>query len=118
MTNINPMAVPWYAVVNDVIGGWAICNVDKPCSQQSINPEDGEIEIADFIQEDVARYIVRLHNERLAGASREPAEVVADPKLLSPIAPNWPLAKEPARAEGGLRGNDDWIPDDGRTPLG
>lgn len=56
----EPTAVRWFAVVNDLIGGWAVSHVDKPLSQQDW--EQGEGEIADFCTEAVARHIVDLHN--------------------------------------------------------
>lgn len=54
----------WYPVVNDLIGGWAASNVDKPLSQQdhSVGREDGQWCIAEFMDEQTARYIVDLHN--------------------------------------------------------
>lgn len=48
----------WYAVKNDLIGGWCIRLEDTP-------PSSGGPEIADFMNEDVARYIVFLHNQAL-----------------------------------------------------
>lgn len=50
----------WYAVVDDCIGGWAISNVDKPTSEQYYRK--GELELGSFLTEEMARYIVGLHN--------------------------------------------------------
>jgi hypothetical protein len=53
--------VPWFVVQDDVIGGWAISNVDKPVSE--IDTRDGsEFVITDFISKALADYIVGLHN--------------------------------------------------------
>lgn len=49
---------PWYAVVNDLIGGWAVATVDKPCSAH--NHEAGEGEVADFVHEADARFIAAV----------------------------------------------------------
>ena len=53
----------WYVVVNDVVGGWSVSNVDKPISQQ--DPKNGEWEIADFVDHEEAEAIVAEHNMRL-----------------------------------------------------
>lgn len=58
---LKVMAVPWYAVVNDLIGGWAVSTVDAPLSDNS------GLDIADFVSEDVARHIAALHNAWLGG---------------------------------------------------
>lgn len=53
----------WYAVRNDVIGGWSMTNVDKPVSQ--LDPRQGEVEIGDALSEEIATRIVTLHNQNL-----------------------------------------------------
>ena len=57
------LAQRWYVVVNDVIGGWSVSNVDKPMSQQ--HPKHGEWEICDFVDKDAAEAIAAEHNMRL-----------------------------------------------------
>lgn len=48
----------WYAVVNDVIGGYCIKLEDVPASA-------GGIEVADFMDQKIAEHIVELHNKAL-----------------------------------------------------
>lgn len=50
----------WYAVENDLIGGWSLTNADRPCSQ--LVREDGEHEIASFVEERMARHMAAIHN--------------------------------------------------------
>ncbi len=45
----------WYAMPNDLIGGWCIVPIRLP-------PSSGVIEIADFLDEQFARHIAALHN--------------------------------------------------------
>jgi len=62
------LAVPWFAVPNDEIGGWAIATVDQPTSQ--IRPDGDEVVVfALFGEEQAARHIVALHNATLDGES-------------------------------------------------
>lgn len=49
----------WYAVVNDLIGGWDVSTHDGPASD-----EEG-YEIASFTNSEAAKHIARLHNEWL-----------------------------------------------------
>lgn len=51
----------WYAVPNDLIGGWCIMTVDKPPSQ--CDWRGGELEIGWIMTKDDAIEIARLHNE-------------------------------------------------------
>lgn len=49
----------WYAVPNDLIGGWVVRTVDEP-------PSYGHgYDVADFMTEDIAKYVAELHNEHL-----------------------------------------------------
>lgn len=50
----------WYVHADDLIGGWAVMNVDKPPSQ--CDARAGEGEIASFVSEAVARHIADLHH--------------------------------------------------------
>jgi hypothetical protein len=58
------MIEKWYAIVNDMIGGWAVGTVDKSTSEYDNRPgsTDGRI-IADFVNEEDAKEICRLHNQ-------------------------------------------------------
>jgi hypothetical protein len=48
---------PWYAVVNDLIGGWMVANVDKPAHAMDTRPGGGDFGIADFCNEADAEFI-------------------------------------------------------------
>ena len=47
----------WYAVVNDLIGGWCVATRDVPASQL----QPGE-ELMDTGSEAIAKYVVAMHN--------------------------------------------------------
>lgn len=53
----------WYVVVNDLIGGWSIGNVDKPLLQHDML--NGDRMIADVLSKELAEHIVELHNNEL-----------------------------------------------------
>lgn len=58
----------WYARPNDRIvrrGLWSAVNVDKPPSQ--LDPMLGEVEVAHFADERIARHVVSVHNTDLDG---------------------------------------------------
>lgn len=50
----------WYAVVDDLIGGYSISNVNKTTS--NADHFKGEYDFASFIDRDVAQHMVDLHN--------------------------------------------------------
>jgi hypothetical protein len=50
----------WYAVSNDLIGGYSVATADKPESQ--LNPQNGEFEIGSFMTLKSAQHIADLHN--------------------------------------------------------
>jgi len=52
----------WYAVPDDLIGGWCVMTADKRPSE--VVPGDGVVQIADFVSMADARYVARLHNRR------------------------------------------------------
>ena len=54
--------IPWYAMPNDLIGGWCIMPV--PLTPGTVYVP----EVADFLSERNARYMVNLHNARLDGS--------------------------------------------------
>lgn len=54
--------VPWYAMPNDLIGGWCIMPVPLTPGAVCIP------EIADFLSERGARHIASLHNAHLEGS--------------------------------------------------
>ena len=50
--------IKWYAVPNDLIGGFCIRVENTP-------PSSGGIELADFMDQKTAQYIVELHNRNI-----------------------------------------------------
>lgn len=59
MPKTGYLKVPWFAKPNDTIGGWCVMPVDEP-------PSYGVPEVADFITQELAEHIAKLHNEWLA----------------------------------------------------
>lgn len=61
MTEAELLQVPWYAVVNDTVGGFSLSNVDKPTS--ALDYRQGEVEIAWGVDtRAIAQHIADLHN--------------------------------------------------------
>ena len=48
---------PWYANLNDLIGGWVVANADKRSS--ALDAKRGEHEVADFMDEVNARLVAK-----------------------------------------------------------
>jgi hypothetical protein len=53
--------VTWYCVLNDLIGGWAVGNVDKPMHQYGA---PGDYVLADMMDEEPAQIVAEVLNER------------------------------------------------------
>jgi hypothetical protein len=53
-------SMAWYAKPDDLVGGWCIGVDERP-------PSEGAWTLGDFMNEDVARYIVGLHNQAIGG---------------------------------------------------
>jgi hypothetical protein len=51
------MENPWKCVGDELMGSWCIIPMDGPPT-----PSDGATQIADFLDEEVARYICSIHN--------------------------------------------------------
>jgi hypothetical protein len=49
------LAARWYAMPDDVIGGWCVMPDEKP-------PSLGGWQIADFVSQEIAEHIAELHN--------------------------------------------------------
>lgn len=49
----------WFAKPNDLIGGWCVMAIDETPAKAD------EPEVADFIDEETARYIADMHNDHL-----------------------------------------------------
>lgn len=63
----------WYAVVDDLIGGWAVATRDCPASELVVGEGSPDREVACFVREEDAREIARLHNAACGrSASRGP----------------------------------------------
>lgn len=56
----KPVPAPWYASVDDEIGGWAVCNADKPSSR--LDPYRGERVVANCTRRADAQLIAMLRN--------------------------------------------------------
>ena len=54
----------WYAVENDLVGGWCIMNVNKKPSQCDFRQawNGGDRLVADFMRREDAVEIARVHN--------------------------------------------------------
>jgi poly-beta-hydroxyalkanoate depolymerase len=50
----------WYAVPNDLIGGYTVANVNKPDSQHNVY--EGDFEVGTFMTLEVAQHIADIHN--------------------------------------------------------
>lgn len=53
-------ATHWYTVVEDTTGGWAISTVNKPVSAH--DHRIGDRVLAEFVFEEHAREVVKIHN--------------------------------------------------------
>lgn len=54
----------WYVLVDDLVGGYAIANVDKK-RVSALDWRQSESTIGEFISEELATYIVKMHNHWL-----------------------------------------------------
>lgn len=55
------LSVPWYVVVDDVVGGWAVATVDEPVSA-FLGYGHGRAIADGFWDEGHARHVVELHD--------------------------------------------------------
>lgn len=51
----------WYVLVDDEVGGYSIANVDKK-RVSALDWRQGDSVVADFVSEEIALYIVKMHN--------------------------------------------------------
>ncbi len=72
---VHLMRSYWYAMPNDLIGGWCVVPIQLP-------PSAGVVEIATFIDEEFARHIAALHNAWLRNQ--------LDPLHLKPLGDEAP----------------------------
>lgn len=63
MSQSDPLTQEWFAVPNDLIGGWCVvpARPDPPSTQS-----EHQFLVADFCNEKTARHIAHLHNRWLA----------------------------------------------------
>lgn len=63
MTTPRVLQLTWYAVVNDLVGGWCVRTSQLPPSQAPGHPDhDGSVTVGEFLDERTAVYIATLHN--------------------------------------------------------
>ncbi len=55
----------WFPHEDDLIGGWCVMTADTPPSLA--RHELGQVEVGNFLGEDVARHVAELHNAALSG---------------------------------------------------
>lgn len=61
VTDKELMECRWYAVSNDLIGGYSVSTADKPESQQNIF--QGDFEVGTFMTLETAQHIADIHNK-------------------------------------------------------
>lgn len=66
--------VPWYVVVDDVVGGWAVATVDEPVSAFLGIRREGRAVADGFWDKDHADHVVELHNDWLANREEDENE--------------------------------------------
>lgn len=54
------LGLRWYAMPNDLIGGWCVMPVPKP-------PSEGYPEVGSFMAQRIAEHVASLHNASLSG---------------------------------------------------
>ncbi len=54
----DALEVRWYAMPDDVIGGWCVMPDEKP-------PSLGGFQVAEFVSRGIAEHIAELHNAYL-----------------------------------------------------
>jgi len=60
ITDAEILYCRWYPVVDSLIGGWAISNVNQTTAE--LNPYEGTFEFGSFMSEAEARHIAFVHN--------------------------------------------------------
>ncbi len=66
---VDPLTVPWYPVVNDLVGGWALATADLPLSEIDTRGREVVV-VAELADEAIARYVARLHNTTIGEETR------------------------------------------------
>ena len=60
ITNEEVLNCYWYPVIDNLIGGWAVSNVNMTTAD--LNPYEGQFELGSFLAEYEAKHIAGLHN--------------------------------------------------------
>jgi hypothetical protein len=63
--NVDFMQRRWYAVVNDLVGGWAVATADQPVHALRLPPHGEDYLVADMLTEKAAQHVRDLHNASL-----------------------------------------------------
>ncbi len=63
MSDLTSDTGPYYAVVNDLIGGYDVSIFNKPVSQHDTRPEGGEWTIGSFLSQEWAERIAAALNK-------------------------------------------------------
>ena len=61
VTSAELMECYWYAVPNDLIGGYSVSTVNKPDSQHNVY--EGDFEVGTFMTLESAQHIAEIHNQ-------------------------------------------------------
>jgi hypothetical protein len=67
------LSMKWYAVADDVVGGWAVATVNEPVSS-FLGYGTGRALFEGFFDKDHADHVVELHNEWLANREEDENE--------------------------------------------
>ena len=59
----------WYSTPDTEIGGWVVTNSPKPYHEQDYR--EGEVAVANFLSEELAKHIVELHSKWLTYCHEE-----------------------------------------------
>lgn len=60
----NPLEQRWFILKDDIVGGWAIANVDKHLVS-ALDWKQGDTTVGEFISLEVAQHIASRHNLEL-----------------------------------------------------
>jgi hypothetical protein len=66
------LSLHWYALPDDVVGGWCIMTANVPPSQVNWRDptEDTTYRVGSFLSKEIAEYVVSLHNSNISDLAR------------------------------------------------
>lgn len=73
------MTMRWFAVVNDLVGGWSLATIDQPVSLINVMDVNTWVPV-DCLDEATARHIATLHNASLSMEAMRAITVEALPE--------------------------------------